>query len=160
MKKIDKDGLSLCELQAQAFESSVNNYNSSSAIFIRRFMNSEIAYKMDALISLESPILPNDILDYIDEEYKPTQYGSVKFTPNEMYWMGYLYRYFSYTYEYSSKKVYKIIKPTELRGYFLAYHTLDCSQAIERILEAKNISINSEEELQREYSIYKKIRIG
>lgn len=43
----------------------------------------------------------------------------------------------------------KLIKPKELRELFLAYHTLDPSQAIERILEAKNILYDDEGELQR-----------
>lgn len=43
MRKIDKDGLLLCELQATAFENSVDKMESSSEIFIRRFMKSKIA---------------------------------------------------------------------------------------------------------------------
>ena len=45
MRKIDKDGLLLCELQATAFENSVDKMESSSEIFIRRFMKSKIAKK-------------------------------------------------------------------------------------------------------------------
>ena len=89
-----------------------------------------------------------------------SKYGSVKYSPNEMYWIGYIYRYFSYTYEKSSSQVYKIIKPKELRKLFFAYHTMDPSQAIERILEAKGYPINEEEELKRQYEIFRRIRKG
>ena len=41
--------------------------------------------------------------------------------------------------ELSSAQVYKIVKPKELRGLFLTYHTMDPAQAIERILEAKGM---------------------
>ena len=41
MKTIDRDGLLLCELQAKAFELSVDTVAASSAIFVRRFMNSK-----------------------------------------------------------------------------------------------------------------------
>lgn len=75
-----------------------------------------------------------------------------------MYWIGYLYRYFSYTYDYSSSKVYKIVKPKELRGLFLPYHTMDTAAAIERILEAKRMLLDEEQELQRQYRIFKKYR--
>lgn len=65
---------------------------------------------------------------------------------------------FSYTYELSSTRVYKIIKPKELRGLFLPYHTLSPEQAIERILEAKGMILNLEDEINRQFEIYKRIR--
>ena len=75
-----------------------------------------------------------------------------------MYWIGYLYRYFSYTYELSSITVYKIVKPKEFRGLFLPYHILTPEQAIERILEAKGMMLNLEDEINRQFEIYKRIR--
>lgn len=44
--------------------------------------------------------------------------------------------------------------------YILPYHTLDPSQAIERILEAKGLLLDEEAELQRQYEIFKRIRMG
>ncbi len=58
----------------------------------------------------------------------------------------------------TSVQVYKIVKPKELRELFLAYHTLDPSQAIERILEAKGLALDENAELQRQYQIYRKVR--
>ncbi len=158
MKKISKDGLLLCELQAEAFENSLNRMDSSSEIFIRRFMKSEIVKSFDNGSILDSNIQPNDVLELINEEYGISNYGSVKYNANEMYWIGYIYRYFAYTYEMTSAKVYNIVKPKELRGLFLPYHTMDSSQAIERILEAKGLLLNEEEELSRQYQIFKRVR--
>lgn len=158
MKKIDKDGLLLCDLQAKAFAKAVDETGISSEIFMRRFMNSKIAKDMDSKAVLQTNIYENDILDMVEEQYGKSEYGSVKYTHNEMFWIGYLYRYFCYTRELSSTQVYKIVKPKELRGLFLAYHTLDPSQAIERILEAKGLLRDEEAELQRQYEIYKRIR--
>ncbi len=158
MKKIDKDGQILCELQAKAFENSIEKMNSSSEIFIRRFMKSKIAQKLDDASILESNMQANDILQLVDEEYGVTNYGSVKYTRNEMYWIGYIYRYFAITYEMTSSQVYKIVKPKELRGLFLPYHTLDSAQAIERIMEAKGRVQNEDYELERQYKIFKMIR--
>ena len=87
----------MCDLQAKAFELSLSAQNTSSEIFIRRFMNSTIARDMDNLAVLETNIQAKDILDRIDEEYGKSNYGSVKYSPNEIYWIGYLYRYFAYT---------------------------------------------------------------
>lgn len=77
------------------------------------------------------------VISEIEEEFGKTNYGKVKFSENEMYWRGYLYRYWGYTYGKTSKQVYRIIKPTELRTLFFPYHSIDCSATIERILEAK-----------------------
>lgn len=158
MKRIDKDGLLLCELQAKTFEISLNEIESSSEIFIRRFMNSKIAKSLDNKGILQTNMQPKDLLDRIEEQYGRSTYGSVKYTANELYWIGYLYRYFSYTYDMLSVQVYRIVKPKELRGLFLAYHTMDTSQAIERILEAKNLLMDDETELKRQYEIYRRIR--
>ena len=160
IKKINRDGLLLCELQAKAFENSIDKMESSSEIFIRRFMKSKIAKRLDNQSILDSNIQANDILTLVDEEYGATDYGSVKYTHNEMYWIGYIYRYFVITYELTSMQVYKIVKPKELKGLFLPYHTMDPSQAIERLLEAKGMFIDEETELQRQYEIFKRIRMN
>ena len=158
MRKISKDGLLLCKLQAEAFENSIDKMDTSSEIFIRRLMKSEIAKRLDNESVLESNIQANDILELINEEYGISNYGSVKYTRNEIYWIGYIYRYFASTYEMSSTQVYKIVKPKELRGLFLPYHTMDPAQAIERILEAKEMIVDEEAELKRQYEIFKRIR--
>ena len=121
-------------------------------------MKSEIAKRLDNESVLESNIQANDILELVNEEYGISNYGSVKYTRNEIYWIGYIYRYFASTYEMSSTQVYKIVKPKELRGLFLPYHTMDPAQAIERILEAKNMIVGEEAELKRQYEIFKRIR--
>ena len=84
----------------------------------------------------------------------------MKYTRNEMYWIGYVYRYFALAYDFSSSQIYRIVKPQELRNVFLPYHTMDPAQAIERILEAKGLSFEQDEaqELKRQYEIYKRIR--
>lgn len=156
---IDKDGLLLCELQAKTFEMSIDATKVSSEIFIRRFMNSQISKSIDSCEILQTNMQAKDILERIEEQYGKSNYGSKRYTKNELYWIGYIYRYFSYTYEKSSVQIYKIVKPKELRALFLPYHTLDPSQAIERILEAKNLFIvDDKAEIVRQYKIYKSIR--
>ena len=136
MKKIDETGLSLCRLQAEAFKKSVVITKCSSSIFIRRFMLSFVAERMDSGIIGE--ILDDTkIINEIKKQYGESEYGKIKFAEEEMYWIGYIYRYFSYTHQKSSKQVYRIIKPDELRDLYFPYHSLDPAQAIERILEAK-----------------------
>ncbi len=158
MKKIDNDGLLLCEMQAKAFELSVGAQNTSSPVFIRRFMNSDAAKQLDSKALLQTNTQAADILKLIDEEYGKSEYGSEKYSLNELYWIGYIYRYYAFTYDKTSKQVYKSIKPGELRSLFLPYHTMDPAQAIDRILEAKGLANGTASEEKRQFEIYKKIR--
>ena len=159
MRTMDKDGLLLCQLQGQVFETSSSIDEISSEIFIRRFMNSQVASLMDNGDFLQMNLQAQDVIERIEEEYGFLKYGSVKYSKNELYWIGYLYRYYAYTYLLSSVQVYKIVKPKELRALFLPYHTMDPAQAIERILEAKGLLLDEEQELQRQYEIFKRIRL-
>ena len=158
MRKITNDGLLLCKIQAETFEKSIDKMDTSSEIFVRRFMRSSIVKQLDNEAILATNLQANDILDFINEEYGVSNYGSVKYSKDEMYWIGYTYRYFAYTYEWTSLRIYKNVKPKELRSVYLPYHTLDPAQAIERILEAKGLPTNEEEELQRQYAIFRRIR--
>ena len=158
MKNIDKDGLLLCELQAKTFELSVDKTEASSAVFIRRFMNSTAAKLLDGGTVLAMNLQPADLLDMVEEQYGFSKYGSEKYSHDEMYWIGYIYRYYAYTYEQPSAGVYRIVKPKELRGLFLPYHTLDPSQAIERILEAKGLSEEDDTDIMYQYAIFRRIR--
>jgi RimJ/RimL family protein N-acetyltransferase len=75
-----------------------------------------------------------------------------------MYWVGYLYRYFCYTYDVSSKQAYKYLPLKYVASTFISYHSLDVSQAIERLLEAKKISFKEEDILRRGVDILRVIR--
>lgn len=160
MKEMDKDGLILCELQGKAFELSVDLCDEGSQIFVRRFMNSKTANEFDTLAILQTNLRERDVLERIDEEYGKSDYGTIKYSQNEMFWIGYIYRYWSYTYGKSSRQLYRIVKPKELRDLFLPYHTLSPAQAIERILESKGLPINEADMLARQYAIYRRIRMA
>lgn len=140
MKQIDETGLKLCKMQAKLFVASLTETDCSSAVFLRRFMNSAVAKRMDEGSFLFEAGSEKSVIDELNNEFGKSDYGNVKYAENELYWMGYLYRYWCYTYEKTSKQVYKIIKPSELRSLFFPYHSLDTGAAIERISEAKNQS--------------------
>lgn len=139
MRRIDETGLKLCKIQAEVFERSVSKEMCSSLIFIRRFMNSQVAQRMDTGGFLFESCDANQIFDELNVQFGVSSYGKEKFHESELYWIGYIYRYWSYTHQKSSKQLYRFIKPKELRSLYYPYHSLDPSQAIERIEEAKNI---------------------
>ena len=139
MRAFDETGLKLSRMQAELFVLSASKLECSSPIFLRRFMLSKVAARMDQDGFLYESCTIDGILQEIEEEFGATNYGKEKYSTEELYWIGYLYRYWCYTYEKSSKQVYKLMKPKELRGLYYPYHSLDPAQAIERILESKDL---------------------
>lgn len=139
MRKLDDIGLKLCRMQAEIFEESVSLTNCSSPVFLRRFMYSDVASRMDNIGFLFESCDTKAVIEDIENQFGETNYGKERYSVNELYWMGYLYRYWCYTSEKTSRQVYKIMKPKELRGLYYPYHSLDPAQAIDRILEAKQM---------------------
>ncbi len=142
IKKIDTDGLSLCKIQGTLFEESANKTSTSSSIFIRRFMNSSVSKEMDSIDFLNNTKRVDDIFLELDEEFGKSDYGKIKYNTEVLYWIGYIYRYFAYTYNLSSKQVYNMVKPDELNKRYYVFHTFDPAYAIDRILEEKGISFD------------------
>jgi len=156
MRKMDSYGLKLCKFQAELFEQSKEKAECSSKIFIRRFMLSDLAKRMDKEGFLFDAITVPDALQEIEMQFGVSAYGQVKFGKEELYWIGYIYRYWAYISGMGSKQLYKIVKPEELRKLYFPYHSLDSEQAIERIKESKEIV--EEDEIKRGVEILKRIR--
>ena len=92
MKPLNSDEIKLCQLQAKLFEDSIEKTNYSSAIFIRRFMLSEIVKSFDDKTFLLQTISNDKVFDTLITEYKDTNYGSKKFSKDQLFWIGYIYR--------------------------------------------------------------------
>ena len=75
MRKMDKDGLLLCDLQGNAFELSIQLTSTSSEIFMRRFMNSKVAKMIDNESILQMNTQPKDIIKRVEEEYIESNSG-------------------------------------------------------------------------------------
>ena len=144
MKEMNKEGRRLCDIQADLFEKSVIELEMSSEVFVRRFMNSKIASEFDSNAFLDDSKTIDDIFKELDNQYGSTNYGSEKYNKDIMYWCGYLYRYFCYTYDISSKQAYMFLPLKYVSSTYDAYHTLDTSLAIDRLLEAKGIDLSKE----------------
>ena len=112
MRKIDDTGLTLAKYQSSLFESSIKSLNCSSAYFYKKFAFSKLAIRMDR----KSFILETlDINGAFEELKKESNYniGTKKISAPIMAWIGYLLRYWSYTYEITTKQIYKYIKIDE-----------------------------------------------
>ncbi len=149
MKKMDNDGLLLCNAQGHIFALSRTLYPTSSDIFIRRFMLSKSAMDFDSKAFLDDSFTASDVLDSLTDEFGESSYGKNKYGEEALFWIGYIYRYFAYTYELSSKSVYRLLKGKELNERYYIYHTFDPSIAIERILEENGISFDLDKQNER-----------
>lgn len=156
MRKMDGYGLKLCRFQAELFSQSLAETKCSSKVFIRRFMLSELAKRMDKEGFLFDAVTVPDALHELEMQFGASEYGQIRFGKEELYWIGYIYRYWAYISGKSSKQIYKIVKPEELRKLYFPYHSLDSEQAIERIKESKGII--EEDEIKRGVEILRRIR--
>lgn len=157
MKKMSSRDFSLCRFQGKVFEKSLDYTNSSSLIFIRRFMLSSLAEKFDDKTILLLPTDANSCIDDLDEEYGKTNYGKTKLSKNEMFWIGYIYRAICILFNLSSKKVFSLFNAREIVKYYYVYHTFDIEEAAERMME--NIGYEKKDINQEAYKLMKKLMV-
>lgn len=136
MREFDTIGIKLCDEQAELFELSLTNKNIGSELFIKRFAYSDLAKKFDDLSILNQIISLETELANINKNKKEPVHIGKRYSSETLFWMGYIYRYWSYTYEESTINIYKMMPPSKLSKYYEIYHTLDSKQAIDRIIEA------------------------
>ena len=136
MKPLTSIEIGLCQSQAKIFELSIGRTNCSSPIFIRRFMNSSIAKSMDDKLYLYRCETIDDAIILINEEFGESNYGKTKYTKDQMYWIGYIYRCICIKYSLSSKSVYKLFRAEDIVKYYNICHTFDIVDAAERMMES------------------------
>jgi inorganic pyrophosphatase len=145
MKPLTSIEIKLCQLQAKIFENSVKKTKYSSPIFIRRFMLSSIAKSFDEQTFLFQSISTEETFDLLDEEFGVSNYGKTKYTEDQMFWIGYIYRCLSIKYNFSSKTVYNLFNAREIVKHYNIGHTFDIVQAAERMME----NINYENDISK-----------
>lgn len=141
MKEIDEFDLIRCKYQADFFEYATDKMKANSASFIKAFANSTLAKLMDKEeFIFESLDIERAYEELIKE--KSIRSTDKQYSAEVMSWIGYLLRYWSIYHNTSTQNIYKIIKPEELNRIYEAYHSLDVTEAIDRILDAKKINYN------------------
>ena len=156
MRDFDEYGLSMCRYQGELFAESLKYAACSTPVFLRRFMYSQTAARMDGNGFMFESLSVEDAIGEIEREFGKSGYGKIKYGREELYWIGYIYRYWAYTEGTSSKNIYKLVKPDELRQLYVPYHSLDPAAAVERIKEAKGFEETSL--IRRGVEILKRIR--
>ena len=136
MKKLDYNERKLCQIQGKIFEESVDKVECSSLIFIRRFMQSNLSNKLDDYSFLVMALDINDCFYEIENEYGVSSYGKIKYSKNEMFWIGYVYRALAIIYKLSSREIFRLFNAKKVISYYNIYHTFDIEQAVEKMMES------------------------
>ena len=135
MREFDKNGLRLAEFQGKLFEASYDYLDCSTSVFMRRFYYSNLLKSIDkndsSLLSLD----PIEGLESIKEQFGDTDYGKVKKNKEALFWVGYFYRYVSYTRNINTRFLMKIFDYNKLFELYYVYHTQDMEWCLENVLE-------------------------
>ncbi len=123
--------LKLCDIQGRLFERSLAY---ASEEFIRDFMNSETARHLDS---------PYNKLHWMGEEYLLEELAEEKnlipagqtFSPEVLYWTGYLYRFWACSRNEESRRIYRLAPAKTMKRNYLSLHTADPELAIDDLLE-------------------------
>ena len=142
MRQADEIGIKICEYQAGLFELSASYLQCSSLVFIKQFMSSDIANRMDKGSFIFEALDTPACLDELGKERKLTR-GKEKYPTYVLSWIGYMYRYIAYTREISSAFLFSKVKPKQLYAVYEAYHSMDTESAAVRILEAAELNANN-----------------
>ena len=125
--------LKVCDIQGRLFKLSVKNgYDSKE--FIKSFMNSETARQLDSDYNFLQWAGEEYILDQLTEEKEIMQNGNT-YDINTIYWIGYIYRYWHYHYNETSKNIYKQADEEVMKRNYFVFHTFDPIVAIEDLKE-------------------------
>ena len=158
MNTLTPNELKLCQLQGKIFESSIDHSLTSSPIFIRRFMFSNLAKTFDDFSFLNMSLGSIESVGEVDDEYNLLSYGKTKYSKDEMYWIGYIYRVICIKYNLRSKTVFKYFSARKMIEFYNVYHTFDVVYAAERMLENINYDFSSIEEkaykLMKRYVVF------
>ena len=137
MREFDHDGLLISEYQGKLFERS-EELKCSSPIFIRRFLHSELLKNLDS--SASNSLDVNEGLRSITEQFGDTSYGREKYSGAALFWMGYMYRYISYTREQPTNFIMRLFKHKQMNDVYYTYHTQDPEWCVRSLLDINSFS--------------------
>lgn len=127
----------LCDIQGRLFELSVKKEYDSEA-FVSFFMRSNVARYLDSRYNrmqwAGEEYLLEEVLDEAGD--KVTKTGPL-YDSEVMYWMGYIYRYWHYYKDESSKKIYQQANVKTMKRNYMMFHTMAPELAIEDLIEIK-----------------------
>lgn len=125
----------LCSVQGKMFELSAKK-QLASRDFIDFYMQGQTAGFFDLPYDRTQWLGEESLLYDVLEEKPDLPHGNV-YDSESLFWMGYIYRYWHFLTGESSRDIAQRQNAETMHTLYPAYHTLDCTQAILRILEAQ-----------------------
>ena len=125
----------LCDIQGRLFELSVEK-GFDSEYFVKHFMESNVAKNLDSSYNRMQWCGEEYLLEeLIDECQDSLKCGGHVATKDEIYWIGYIYRYWHYYKNENSKKIYKQAPYKRMKINYLMFHTMAPEMAIDDLIE-------------------------
>ena len=78
----------------------------------------------------------------IEKQFGKTKYGKVKYSKDALFWMGYIYRYISFTRDCDTRFLMNVFKHKQLNDLYYVYHTQDNEWCIKSLLELNGLDEN------------------
>lgn len=139
MRDFDHNGLLLAEYQGKLFEKSAE-LDCSTGIFIRRYLHSDLLEEQDKNDPALASLSVAEGIDSITRQFGPTDYGKIKFSREALFWIGYMYRYISYTRDESTNFVAKLFSYKQMNELYFSYHTQDPEWCVRSLLELNGLT--------------------
>lgn len=134
---MDNLQLKLCDIQGRLFElSALQGYDSER--FVPFFMGSEVAKSLDSKYNRMQWAGEEYLLEELIEESSGRLIQTEPvFSPEIMYWIGYIYRYWHYYKNESSVRIYRQANVKTMKRNYMMFHTMDPELAIDDLIEIK-----------------------
>lgn len=133
-KELSTFELQLCDIQGRLFELALKN-NIQYPDFAEKYMNSETAkfmdYPYDRMQWAGEEYILENLMDEVNLENCPGE----NYDREEVYWMGYVYRYWHFYTGENSKQIYAQADAPLMRSCYLGFHTMDVAMAVEDLKE-------------------------
>ena len=122
--------LQLCNIQGKLFENSLKKGFASES-FISQFMRSKCAADYDMSYNrlqwLGEEYIMEELIDECGDRLVPGE----QYSKDQMFWIGYTYRYWHFLTGESSKKIVSQVPAKVMRRGYAGFHTEDMTLAIE-----------------------------
>lgn len=133
-KELSSFELQLCDIQGRLFELDLKE-NLEYPDFAEKFMNSETARFLDYPYDRLQWAGEEYILENLMEEAVLKQCRGENYSQEQVYWMGYVYRYWHFYTGETSREIYTQADAVQMAECYLGFHTLDVSMTIEDLKE-------------------------
>lgn len=128
----------LCDVQGRLFELSIDRgYDSEQ--FIKSFMLSDLAKNLDSEFNSMQWMGEEYLLEELEYECNGSLVKNNRtISKDEIYWIGYVYRFWHYYKNENSKKIYKQANYERIKINYLMFHTMSVEMAVDNLIEIYN----------------------